>query len=257
MFLFVLTIAFQRIQTVSLTFFYTLFFFLIANYTVTVTVTVTVTAFYFLLFTFTFLLLTGNDIIQKLQSENKQLRGKLKIKSKVLRRQEDLVSEKEHEIDDYHRTQLSLEAEVKRGNNSTTHLQTEVKRLNKKLEESKQLLASNQQVIKWLNQEINNVQLNGRRGNLGPSAASLGIKELESSSAFRFTPRQTLGTINTAASQYRPIEKIGGDENNKNGTFEYKPMSSKIKSIHAPATQTFNAAGMFGEDVPLPLQSAP
>ena len=195
----------------------------------------------------------GNDIIQKLQQENKQLRAKLKIKSKVLRRQEEKVSEKDREIEDYHRKQLSLEAELVREQDEKNHLQTNVNRLNKKLNESKQLLESNQQVIKWLNQEINAVQLNGRR-TLGPSAASLGLKELEQSSAFRFKPRQPLHNTSSninIAPQYRPLKVVRENDT----TPKYTTMTAKMKSIDAP--QEFSAVGMFGDDVPLPLQSVP
>ena len=203
----------------------------------------------------------GNDIIQKLQQENKQLRGKLKMKSKVLRRQESSMHEKEQEIDEYHRTQLTLEADIVRRKDENIHLSQSIKRLNEKLDESKQLLESNQQVIKWLNQEINAIQLTGRRG-LGSSSASLGLQELEHSSAFRFNPKTKItsssSTKNMASTlQYRPFSN---DENARNGTAvgtATKRMTAKIKSIQAPSTSSFSTVGMFGDDVPLPLQSAP
>ena len=197
----------------------------------------------------------GNDIIQKLQQENKQLRSKLKMKSKVLRRQEDLVSEKESAIDEHHRTQLRLEGEVSRSQDQNAHLSATIERLNNKLSESKQLLESNQQVIKWLNQEINAVQLTGRRG-LGPTAASMGLQELEQSSAFRFKPKQVTARkvgVNVAP-QFRPLKSVDGNTN-----IGYKPMTTKMKFVSAPSStpNEFNDAGMFGEDVPLPIQSAP
>lgn len=199
----------------------------------------------------------GNSIIQKLQNENKQLRSKLKMKSKVLRRQENVIVEKDKAMDEYHRTELSLEADITRRKDENVHLQSNVTRLNTKLKESKNLLESNQQVIKWLNQEINAIQLTGRRG-LGPSAASLGLKELEQSSAFQFKPRTagtTTATATNIAPQYRPL-KVVDEHFNSTGTAT-KRMTAKIKSINAPVNIEFNAVGMFGDDVPLPLQSPP
>ena len=205
----------------------------------------------------------GNDIIQKLQNENKQLRGKLKIKSKVVRRQEEAINEKVKEIDEYHRTQLSLEADVQRRKDENQHLNSSIKRLNTKLNESKKLLESNQQVIKWLNQEINTIQLTGRRG-LSP--AHLGLKELEKSSAFRFAPKITITPNSTMQQpsknislQYRPLnttnENVQIDSDETMATT--KRLTAKIKSVHVPLNNEFNAAGMFGDDVPLPLQSPP
>ena len=59
--------------------------------------------------------------------------------------------------------------------------------------------------------------------------------------------------------QYRPLnttnENVQIDSDETMATT--KRLTAKIKSVHVPLNNEFNAAGMFGDDVPLPLQSPP
>ena len=217
----------------------------------------------------------GNAIIQRMQQENKQLRSKLKLKSKVLRRQEELVAEKDRQLDSAHRDKLGVDDALGRAQDRIEHTEGQLERANKKLAESKQLLESNQQVIKWLNQEINQMQLTGRRG-LGPSAAALGLAETDPSTGHRFKPKMgplssAVGTAGPVAPQYRPIVDplakggVGGNLYDVAGSkaLSRGAMTTTIKTLDAPVktktavAQGFGSADMFGDDVPLPLQSAP
>lgn len=127
----------------------------------------------------------GNRIIKRLQADYKQLRSKMKIKSKVLRRQEDLVNEKDRVIDETHRQNMGLEADLSKANDRIERLEHELERAKSSIEEQNSNLESNAQVIKWLNQEINQMQITGRRGVLpGASTTHEGR-----STAFSFEPR--------------------------------------------------------------------
>ena len=208
----------------------------------------------------------GNAIIQRMQEENKQLRSKLKLKSKVLRRQEELVAAKERALDSAHRERLAQDAKFTRMQDRAELAESKLERANSKLEESKQLLESNGQVIKWLNQEINQMQLTGRRS-LGPSAAALGLTEnhLSSNATFRpkfdkipsktFTSQTLVDLVDPSGSSNDPSIYV---KPNKDVYSETKPMKATVKSIAAPTTQAdFDSANMFGDDIPLPLHSAP
>eukprot|EP00946_MAST-07B_sp_MAST-7B-sp1_P004637 g4637.t1 len=208
----------------------------------------------------------GNAIIQRMQAENKQLRSKLKLKSKVLRRQEELVVEKNHALDTAHRERLAQDLELAKVVDRAELAESKLERANKKLDESKQLLESNGQVIKWLNQEINQMQLTGRRS-LGPSAAALGLAEIEQSSHNRFRPKRSElpdDSIPGSVRKTGPLVDPAGhacDPNiyaNQPEVDKIAPMKAKVKVLAAPPTDTnFVSANMFGEDVPLPLQSVP
>jgi spindle assembly abnormal protein 6 len=208
----------------------------------------------------------GNAIIQRMQAENKQLRSKLKLKSKVLRRQEELVAEKDHALGTAHRERLAQDSKITRALDRAELAESKLERADTKLAESKQLLESNGQVIKWLNQEINQMQLTGRRS-LGPSAAALGLAEVEQSSYNRFRPKQLeprqdsiSGSVKTSGPLVDPSGTTGGPSIyvNKSKLDERAPLTAMVKTLAAPTTTSnFASANMFGEDVPLPLQSVP
>jgi spindle assembly abnormal protein 6 len=208
----------------------------------------------------------GNAIIQRMQAENKQLRSKLKLKSKVLRRQEELVAEKNHALDTAHRERLAQGSELTRVVDRAELAESKLERVNTKLEESKQLLESNGQVIKWLNQEINQMQLTGRRS-LGPSAAALGLAEVELSNYNRFRPKQFEPRHDSISGGLKtPGALVDPSGNARDPSIYVKkfkvetraPMTAKVKTLAAPSTTSnFASANMFGDDVPLPLQSVP
>ncbi|XP_030063456.1 spindle assembly abnormal protein 6 homolog isoform X1 [Microcaecilia unicolor] len=103
-------------------------------------------------------LLKANEIIKKLQGDLKTLMGKLKLKNTVTVQQEKLLSEKEErlnkeqqELQDVKRLhQLKVEEVCK--------LQEQLDATIQKLEESKQLLKTNENVITWLNKQLNETQ---------------------------------------------------------------------------------------------------
>lgn len=97
----------------------------------------------------------GNDIIQRLQSEVRSLRAKSKVKATVLGKQEEAVRRLETKISE-------LERDVRRARDRAAMLEVEKDGLNerlnsalRKLEENAAVLASDQQVIAYLNRELN------------------------------------------------------------------------------------------------------
>ena len=100
----------------------------------------------------------GNAIIHKLQGEVQGLRGKIKTKNEVLKKQEALLMEGQRGQD---AGQNRLSAAVQE-NGGLTQVVGEMKVA---LQEARRENESNQQVITWLNKEINDLQLG--RGSSG------------------------------------------------------------------------------------------
>ncbi|XP_029473291.1 spindle assembly abnormal protein 6 homolog isoform X2 [Rhinatrema bivittatum] len=103
-------------------------------------------------------LLKANEIIKKLQGDLKTLMEKLKLKNTVTIQQEKLLSEKEErlnkeqqELQDVRHLHRLKEEEVHK-------LQEQLDTTIQKLEESKQLLITNENVITWLNKQLNETQ---------------------------------------------------------------------------------------------------
>ncbi|CAB1109887.1 unnamed protein product [Ectocarpus sp. CCAP 1310/34] len=101
----------------------------------------------------------GNAIIQKLQGQYRALRSKAKLKSEVIKQQERLLSEHEASISAGESKLKAAAAELRAAEASRESLQRELAASEGRLEESARLLASNQQVIKWLNKELNDAQM--------------------------------------------------------------------------------------------------
>mmetsp|Transcript_1434 Transcript_1434/g.1704 ORF Transcript_1434/g.1704 Transcript_1434/m.1704 type:complete len:327 (-) Transcript_1434:19-999(-) len=101
----------------------------------------------------------ANDVIRSLQRDRQEMKRKLKARSVIVKRQEEILSERENSI-------TELQREIKEASSEKERLDSENKSKDKQISEAKQkmmesakLLESNQQVISWLNREINETQL--------------------------------------------------------------------------------------------------
>ena len=106
----------------------------------------------------------GNAVIQRLQTDKKTLSEKLKVKSDVIRKQDDIVEELKTRLNEADRaiytereTTKTMESKYKTAAEQLTDSLA-------RLEESAKLISSNQEVISYLNEEINKWQLGLRSG---------------------------------------------------------------------------------------------
>ncbi|ETV99829.1 hypothetical protein H310_07871 [Aphanomyces invadans] len=124
----------------------------------------------------------GNQIIEQMHSENQAMKAKLRMKSKILKQQDLIVQEKEHQRDQLMHQLKALKNELLLRDDQIALVQSKNDDLAQKLDESNKLLASNQQVITWLNKEINEAQLSSHKRSAystaftfhPPSATTLG-----------------------------------------------------------------------------------
>lgn len=100
-------------------------------------------------------LLKANEIIKKLQGEIKTLVGKLKLKNTVTVQQEKLLTEKEQQIQCEQKVLQDTRQSLQLKEEEIIKLQEVVEATTQKLEESKQLLKTNENVITWLNRQLN------------------------------------------------------------------------------------------------------
>ncbi|POM60363.1 Spindle assembly protein [Phytophthora palmivora] len=100
----------------------------------------------------------GNEIIERIQNENRTLKSKMRMKAKIIKQQEQFVEEKQLQREEALLELKSTKDDIRKRDEHDT-----IKELSQKLEDSNKLLASNQQVITWLNKEINEAQLGHQR----------------------------------------------------------------------------------------------
>ncbi|NXF97043.1 SAS6 protein, partial [Eubucco bourcierii] len=104
-------------------------------------------------------LLKANEIIKKLQGDLKNLMNKLKLKNTVTIQQEKLLAEKEERIQKEQRELQEMGQSLHKKEQEVCKLQEQLETTVQKLEESKQLLKTNENVITWLNKQMNEMQM--------------------------------------------------------------------------------------------------
>ncbi|KAM6066026.1 spindle assembly abnormal protein 6 homolog isoform 3-T3 [Chlamydotis macqueenii] len=104
-------------------------------------------------------LLKANEIIKKLQGDLKTLMSKLKLKNTVTIQQEKLLAEKEERLQKEQRELQETGQSLRLKEQEVCKLQEQLETTIGKLEESKQLLKTNENVITWLNKQLNEVQM--------------------------------------------------------------------------------------------------
>uniref|UniRef100_A0A8B9TMW6 Spindle assembly abnormal protein 6 homolog n=1 Tax=Anas platyrhynchos TaxID=8839 RepID=A0A8B9TMW6_ANAPL len=104
-------------------------------------------------------LLKANEIIKKLQGDLKTLMSKLKLKNTVTIQQEKLLAEKEERLQKEQRELQETGQSLRMKEQEVCKLQEQLEATIQKLEESKQLLKTNENVITWLNKQLNEVQM--------------------------------------------------------------------------------------------------
>uniref|UniRef100_W5LWQ1 Spindle assembly abnormal protein 6 homolog n=1 Tax=Lepisosteus oculatus TaxID=7918 RepID=W5LWQ1_LEPOC len=104
-------------------------------------------------------LIKANEIIKKLQDDVKMLVGKLKLKNSVTVQQEKVLSETEQLLQKEQREVQEARQALKQRDEEVSKLQEQLEATVQKLAESKELLKTNENVITWLNKQLNENQI--------------------------------------------------------------------------------------------------
>lgn len=104
----------------------------------------------------------ANTIIEHLQDELKAAKTKMKVKSAVVQQQEQVVNEKDKSIREREATIQSLENSVSEREGAISLLESKLSVAETRIKEAERTMQSNQQVISWLNKEVNDAQMSSR-----------------------------------------------------------------------------------------------
>ncbi|CAI8034302.1 Spindle assembly abnormal protein 6 homolog [Geodia barretti] len=131
--------------------------------------------------------LKGNEIIHKFQNEIRNLKSKLKLRNVATTQQEKLLGEKEASLERQVQENQGLSRSLAQKDEEIQRLEESLQATRGKLEESRELLKTNENVIGWLNKQINEQMMGGRVPPAGP--ASLPFSTIRhSSSPFTSAP---------------------------------------------------------------------
>ncbi|KAG6936291.1 spindle assembly abnormal protein 6 -like protein [Chelydra serpentina] len=114
-------------------------------------------------------LLKANEIIKKLQGEMKKVMEKMKLKNAVTLQQEKILGEKEQTLQKEKLELNNAKQALQQKEDEVLKLQEQLDITVQKLEESKQLLKTNENVISWLNKQLNENKIASVHGASGHS----------------------------------------------------------------------------------------
>lgn len=104
----------------------------------------------------------GNAIIHKLQNDGRALKAKLRLKAAVLLQQQEHAQQKQSELDGSEREQADMRTHAAELRADKERAQEALAASKQQLAEAQDLLRTNQQVIQWLNKELNEAQTGGK-----------------------------------------------------------------------------------------------
>ncbi|KAM5149080.1 spindle assembly abnormal protein 6 homolog isoform 2-T2 [Mantella aurantiaca] len=157
-------------------------------------------------------LLKANAIIKKLQGDLKTLMGKLKLKNSVTVQQEKLLSEKEKIIQEGEKKIVDVQRSFHGKEGEIEKLQERLQETEQKLEESKELLKTNENVISWLNKQLNETHSVGFNPSNAPFRATVSPTQMLDSRIPCHNPRinyplpsyPVIPLVSAPASSYQP-----------------------------------------------------
>ncbi|XP_037556502.1 spindle assembly abnormal protein 6 homolog isoform X2 [Dermacentor silvarum] len=104
-------------------------------------------------------ILKGNEIIKRLQGELRTYHAKLRLRSEVITKQEDVLTEKEQQVQRLVRRVDDLELASKNKEAEVEKARQRVEEVEQKLAECQKQVKTNENVIQWLNKQLNSCQL--------------------------------------------------------------------------------------------------
>ncbi|KAG7327450.1 hypothetical protein KOW79_009056 [Hemibagrus wyckioides] len=112
-------------------------------------------------------LIKANGIIKKLQGDLKALVGKIKVKNTVTVSQEKVLQETTERLQREQRELQDTQHRLRLKEDEVSKLQEQLDSTVKKLDESKEVLKTNENVITWLNKQLNENQLSRKQDTVG------------------------------------------------------------------------------------------
>ncbi|XP_036442493.1 spindle assembly abnormal protein 6 homolog isoform X1 [Colossoma macropomum] len=187
-------------------------------------------------------LIKANGIIKKLQGDLKALVGKIKVKNTVTVSQEKILQETTERLQREQRELQETQQKLRLKEEEVSKLREQLEATVQKLDESREVLKTNENVITWLNKQLNENQLSRKQEAVGmfetPQAAAglrLGTHNMLDSKSFPSLgqPYPVTSTLNSKHSF--PLSSLSTGprsvltlHNQSAGTkVQFNPMSAK------------------------------
>ncbi|XP_068176188.1 spindle assembly abnormal protein 6 homolog [Antennarius striatus] len=146
-------------------------------------------------------LIKANGIIKKLQGEVRGLVGKIKVKNSVTVSQEKVLQDTSDKLQHVEKNLQSSQQQLSSRDEQISKLKEQLETTVEKLNESREVLKTNENVISWLNKQLNEKQLSTKplESMEMPSSTTKGLRA-------HFCP-QTSNSANAKADDPTPTEQ--------------------------------------------------
>ncbi|XP_066503824.1 spindle assembly abnormal protein 6 homolog [Hoplias malabaricus] len=187
-------------------------------------------------------LIKANGIIKKLQGDLKALVGKIKVKNTVTVSQEKVIQETTERLQREQRELQDTQQKLRLKEEEVSKLKEQLEATVQKLDESREVLKTNENVITWLNKQLNENQLSRKQEAVGmfetPQAAAglrLGAHNMLDSKSFPSVgqPYPVTSTLNSkhcfplSGLSTGPRSVLNLQTHNTAPKVQFNPMSAK------------------------------
>ncbi|XP_029356524.1 spindle assembly abnormal protein 6 homolog [Echeneis naucrates] len=169
-------------------------------------------------------LIKANGIIKKLQGEVRGLVGKIKVKNTVTVSQEKILQETTEKLQSVKNDLQSTQQQLSTKDEQVSKLKEQLELTVQKLNESKEVLKTNENVINWLNKQLNEKQLSRNP----QSTESLEIPSVLSTATglrAQFYPQTGKPVVSPTTTAVTPADQRGQAANRQ--TEDYAGLDSK------------------------------
>ncbi|KAJ7993273.1 hypothetical protein DPEC_G00270730 [Dallia pectoralis] len=179
-------------------------------------------------------LIKANGIIKKLQGELKGLAGKIKMKNTVTVSQEKVLQETQEKLHKAQRELQDIQQQCRLREEEVSKLKEQLEATAQKLDESREVLKTNENVIMWLNKQLNENQVSRKLETVGT---------FETPSAISASAGQRMGVASHIMLDSRAFPPSAGQGYPITSTVNSKhsslPLSSRsVFSLHSQGTGT-------------------
>ncbi|XP_025109609.1 spindle assembly abnormal protein 6 homolog [Pomacea canaliculata] len=202
----------------------------------------------------------GNEIIKKLQAEIKNYHTKVKLRTQIATEQERLLGEKDQELETLRQDLAITKEALKQKSDENKSLNDNLENTTQKLQECQKLLKTNENVIQWLNKQINEQQLLSHRlGTFEMPGATSSLRPtgggLHNYSASSYVSAGSHGDVHLR-NEMNPGMSVPRPHFNSHRPpqVQYNPMQANLRKSGLPVP---SGAGRNGPPPPIPEESQP
>ncbi|GFO03271.1 spindle assembly abnormal protein 6-like protein [Plakobranchus ocellatus] len=149
----------------------------------------------------------GNEIIKKLQGEVKAYHAKVKLRTQIATEQEKLLREKDGELEKLRQDLANTSDSLRDTQDKNQKLTSNLESATQKLEESRKLLKTNENMIQWLNKQINEQRVS--QNHIGNFELASSAQSRHPAPVHNYSTSSHGSVLTHDSTRYGPMQRAG------------------------------------------------